>query len=165
MQILSEKQIVQKIHRIGMEIQEQNHAENQVILAGINNKGFKFASLLYDSILNGNPIIKPELTRIHINPADPLSSDIVIEKNKDELSGKVIIVIDDVCNTGRTIYYSFKALMETLPKKVQIAVLVDRKHKMFPIQVDYFGMSLATTLKENIEVTLAEGNNFQVIME
>lgn len=165
MQILNEKQIIQKIHRIGMEIQEQNHAENHIILAGINNKGFKFASLLYDSILKGNPIIKPELTRIYINPADPLSSDIVIEKNKEELSGKVIIVIDDVCNTGRTIYYSFKALMETLPKKVQIAVLVDRKHKMFPIQVDYFGMSLATTLKENIEVTLGEGHNFEVIME
>jgi pyrimidine operon attenuation protein / uracil phosphoribosyltransferase len=42
---------------------------------------------------------------------------------------------------------------------------VDRKHKMFPIQVDYFGMSLATTLKENIEVTLGEGHNFEVIME
>jgi len=165
MQILNEKQIIQKIHRIGMEIQEQNHAENEVILAGINHKGFKFAGLLFDSILKGNPIIKPELTRIHINPADPLSSDIIIEKNIQELSGKVVIVIDDVCNTGRTIFYSFKALMETLPKKVQIAVLVDRKHKMFPIQVDYFGMSLATTLKENIEVSLEEGHNFEVIME
>jgi pyrimidine operon attenuation protein/uracil phosphoribosyltransferase len=165
MQILNSKQIIQKIHRIGMEIQEQNHSEKEIILAGINNKGYKFACLLYESIKNGNHALNPVITRIQLNPADPLSSKIEIEKDLKDLNNKVVIIIDDVCNTGRTIFYSFKTLLEVLPKKVQIAVLVDRKHKIFPIHVDYYGMSLATTLKENIEVNLTDPKVFEVIME
>ncbi len=72
----------------------------------------------------------------------------------------MVILVDDVANTGRTIFYAFTPILRSLPKKIEVAVLVDRKHKMFPIQVNYFGMSLATTLKENIEVTLEEDQSF-----
>ncbi|MEL6989936.1 MAG: phosphoribosyltransferase family protein, partial [Bacteroidota bacterium] len=62
--------------------------------------------------------------------------------------------VDDVANTGRTIFYAFKPLFEILPKKIEVAVLVDRKHKSFPIKVDYVGLSLATTIQENIDVQI-----------
>jgi pyrimidine operon attenuation protein/uracil phosphoribosyltransferase len=52
------------------------------------------------------------------------------------------------------LFYAFQPLLEILPKKVQVAVLVDRKHKSFPVAVDYVGLSLATTLRENIKVIL-----------
>ena len=55
--------------------------------------------------------------------------------------------------------------MEYLPKKVQVAVLVDRKHKQFPIEVDYVGLSLATTLKENIRVDLSRKASKSVYLE
>ena len=64
------------------------------------------------------------------------------------------IIVDDVANTGRTIFYAFKPLLEVLPKKVEVAVLINREHKSFPIKVDYQGLSLATTVQENIEVNI-----------
>ena len=72
---------------------------------------------------------------------------------------KVIIIVDDVANTGRTIFYAIKPLLDILPKKVEVAVLVDRTHKAFPIRVDYYGISLATTLRENIDVQIVGKEN------
>jgi len=72
--------------------------------------------------------------------------------------------VDDVSNTGRTLFYAVKPLLGVLPRRVEVAVLVDRKHKLFPIQPDYVGLSLYTTLKDNIEVTL-EGPSLSVHLE
>ena len=80
----------------------------------------------------------------------------------EQIENKVVIIVDDVANTGRTIYYALKPLLDVLPKKVEVAVLVDRKHKSFPIQADYVGLSLATTLKESIEVKIREVDEWAV---
>ena len=153
MTILETKQIVQKIRRLAFEIVEDNFAEEKIILAGINNNGYNFAKLLIKELKKIKPL-DYQLTRIKLNPAFPLDYDIVVDLGREDLKDQVIIIVDDVANTGRTIFYAAKPLMETLPKKVQIAVLVDRKHKSFPMQPDYVGLSLATTLKENIDVKL-----------
>jgi pyrimidine operon attenuation protein/uracil phosphoribosyltransferase len=59
-----------------------------------------------------------------------------------------------VANTGRTVFFALQPIIALNPKKVQVAVLVDRKHKHFPIAADYVGMSLSTTLQEHILVDL-----------
>jgi len=155
MQILNERQIQQKVKRLAYQILEQNYSEKEIILAGINNNGMEFAELLLKELLQITDIAIT-LTRIQLSPANPLSSGIELEIPIEQITNKVVIVIDDVANTGRTIFYATKPLMETLPKKVEVAVLVDRKHKSFPVRVDYVGLSLATTLKENIEVQIRE---------
>jgi pyrimidine operon attenuation protein/uracil phosphoribosyltransferase len=86
-----------------------------------------------------------------------MSSPIEVDVPVEDLDGKVVLVVDDVANTGRTLFYACKPLMEILPARLETAVLVDRKHKSFPIRVDYVGLSLATTLKENIDVQILEG--------
>ena len=83
----------------------------------------------------------------------------------EELRDKVIIVVDDVANTGRTIFYAIKPLLNVLPRKVEVAVLVDRKHKSFPVHVDYVGMSLNTTLQENIDVHIDSPEEWAVFLE
>ena len=89
----------------------------------------------------------------------------MIDIDLKELNKTSIIVVDDVANTGRTIFYATKPLMTILPKKIEAAVLVDRKHKLFPIKVDYVGISLATTLKENIRVDLSRKTQKSVHLE
>ncbi|MBC7885543.1 MAG: phosphoribosyltransferase, partial [Saprospiraceae bacterium] len=84
--------------------------------------------------------------------------------SSDQLKNKAVIVIDDVANTGRTIFYAFKVYMDILVKKIEVAVLVDRKHKLFPIKVDYVGLSLATTLQENIKADLIKLSNLSVTL-
>ena len=161
MKILNHRQIIQKIKRLSIQILEQNYNENGVILAGINNNGYHFASLLQHE-LNTLNRLETTLTRIRLNPANPINSPIEIDLPLSEIQNRVIIVVDDVANTGRTIFYAFQPLFDIVPKKVEVAVLVDRKHKSFPINVDYVGLSLATTMKEHINVQILEAENYEV---
>jgi len=69
-----------------------------------------------------------------------------------------------VANTGRTLFYAFRPLLDILPKKIEVAVLVDRKHKKFPVKVDYMGISLATTVKENIDVRIKNVSEKEVFL-
>jgi len=157
MKILDDRQIRQKIKRIAIEILEHNFGEPEIVLAGLNNNGLGFAQLLLDELL---PIMPPDmnvtLTRIRLNPANPVEYEPYIEMPAEALRNKPIILVDDVANTGRTIFYAVQPLLQVIPKKVEVAVLVDRKHKSFPVKADYVGLSLATTLKDNIDVQIRD---------
>ncbi|MBT8188792.1 MAG: phosphoribosyltransferase [Bacteroidia bacterium] len=153
MEILNNKQIEQKIERLAYQILENNFQSKKLVFAGINNNGLSFARLLkeaYDKIAEYESI----LGNIRLNPAAPIESEIILDVELKSLNNTCIIIVDDVANSGRTIFYATKPLMSYLPKSIEAAVLVDRTHKTFPIRVDYVGLSLATTLKENISVNL-----------
>lgn len=163
MQILNHRQIQQKINRLAIEIAEHNCEEEEIILAGVNNNGILFAELLMKRLLEMTDI-DIVVTRIKLNPANPMNDGIFIEMPEEQLKNKVVILIDDVANTGRTLFYACRPILDTLPKKLEVAVLVDRKHKSFPIRVDYVGLSLATTLKENIDVKIKDVESFAVFL-
>jgi pyrimidine operon attenuation protein / uracil phosphoribosyltransferase len=159
MKILNEKQIHQKIKRLAIEILEQNYNADSLTLAGINNNGLRFATLIYNA-LKEITAIPLEIINIRLNPANPIASNIEISVPKENLNNKIVIIVDDVANTGRTIFYAAKPLLDILPSKIEVAVLVDRKHKSFPIAVDYLGLSVATTIKEHIEVDLTNPTTY-----
>lgn len=163
LKILDDRQIRQKIKRLAIEIMERNFGEAEIVLAGLNNNGLEFARLLLEALL---PFVPAEssvtLTRIRLNPANPLEYEPYIEMPIESLQNKVVIVVDDVANTGRTLFYAIHPLLRILPKKVEVAVLVDRTHKSFPIKADYIGLSLATTLLDNIEVQIRESAEYAV---
>jgi pyrimidine operon attenuation protein/uracil phosphoribosyltransferase len=161
MQILTKTQIRQKIERLAFEILENNFDEKDLILAGINNKGMTFASLLRDALTKITKI-PLQLIQIRLNPAKPLQDPVVLDFPIEQLKGRTIIIVDDVANTGRTIFYAVKPLLDIVPSKVEVAVLVDRKHKSFPISVDYVGLSLATTIQENIDVEIRDTKEWAV---
>ena len=164
MKLLTNRQIAQKINRLAIEILEHNYTEKSIVLAGINNNGLGFAKLIKKAI---NKISDVEITlaNITLNPAKPTKDDVNINLSDAELKNEVVIIVDDVANTGRTIFYAFKPFLDILTKKVEVAVLVDRKHKSFPIKVDYVGLSLATTLQDNIKVKLGVSKEREVCLE
>lgn len=163
MQILDKPQILQKIKRLAIEIVENNFEEKVIVLAGVNNNGSSFAELLAQQLQKITDI-KIQLVHIRLNPANPLLSPIDIDAPVESLKGKTIIVIDDVANTGRTIFYACKPLLEIIPKKLEVAVLVDRKHKTFPIHPKYVGLSLATTLKEDIDLQIMDRDEWSLYL-
>ena len=163
MKILDRIQIQQKIKRLAIEILENNFEEKSIVLAGINNNGTSFAKLL-EKELKKITEIKIQLITIRLNPAAPLSAPIAINTPVESLKGKSIIVVDDVANTGRTIFYACKPILEIIPKKLEVAVLVDRKHKTFPIHPKYVGVSLATTLKEDIDLQILNTEDWGVYL-
>jgi pyrimidine operon attenuation protein/uracil phosphoribosyltransferase len=98
--------------------------------------------------------MKTNICSIKVNAAVPTAEAPILDLPQTELKNKVVIITDDVCNTGRTIFFAFKPFMEFVPKKIEVAVLVERMHKCFPVNVDYLGLKLATTTKEDIDVQL-----------
>ncbi len=157
MQILTDQQIRQKIRRIAIEILERNYGEPEIILAGLNNNGLGFAKLLLaelQAVASKNTTLT--LTRIRLNPANPVEYEPVVELPAADLRGKSIVIVDDVANTGRTIFYAVQPLLKVVPKKVEVAVLVDRQHKSFPVKADYVGLSLATTMRDDIDVQIRD---------
>jgi len=83
-------------------------------------------------------------------------SAITISSDMD-FNDKTIILIDDVANSGRTMLYALKPLLQQLPIKIQTLALVERTHKTFPVEVDYVGLSVSTTADEHINVEVGNG--------
>jgi pyrimidine operon attenuation protein/uracil phosphoribosyltransferase len=164
MQLLTHVQIQRKVKRIAYQILERNFQEDSLILAGINFRGMRFASLLLQELLTITDI-PIAITRLRVHPPNPLAEEIHLEMPLEKLTDQVIIIVDDVANTGRTAFYAMRPIMSVLPKKVEVAVLVDRKHKTFPVKPDYVGLSLATTLGNHIDVRISEAEEFAVHLE
>jgi len=160
MSVLNDKQIGQILTRMAYEIIEQNIKDKQIILVGINNNGHRLASLLQKEIKKISSEYVSTLLRVKLNAAKPLSEDISLSVDPKELKNQTVILVDDVANTGRTLFFACAPFMTCLVKKLQVAVLVDRKHKSWPIHVDFVGLSLATTTREHIEVDLKKKGSF-----
>jgi pyrimidine operon attenuation protein / uracil phosphoribosyltransferase len=160
--ILDKKQTLQRIKRIAFEIYEQNSKAKEIILAGIYDKGYVFAGLLQKE-LGGICQIKTQLVKVTVDKKSPLQMEIMLDVDIKNLKNKTIILIDDVLNTGRTLAHSLKPFLNIETAKIQTAVIVDRRHKVFPISADYVGYSLSTTLKEHIEVSF-EKSRFGVYL-
>ena len=156
--------IKQKVKRLSYQIAERNFDESSIAILGINQNGLRFAEIVQQQLSEILPESAISLHNILLNPADPLSEEIRIDGDAESLEGKTLILVDDVANTGRTLYYALHPLMKILPKKIEVAVLVNREHKSFPIMVDYVGLSLATTLKEHIQVDLAETEDLKAFL-
>ena len=149
--ILDSEEIQQKTRRIAYQIVEDNYDESELVMIGIKPNGYEYAEQLKKEIeaIDG---IKVLLIELELNKSKPLESEIRLELGKKSLDNKTVIVVDDVANTGKTLYYALKPVMEFSPKKVQAAVLVDRQHKLFPVSPDFVGLSLSTTMQEHILV-------------
>jgi pyrimidine operon attenuation protein/uracil phosphoribosyltransferase len=154
-QILNEPQIRQKIKRMAFEIYENNFNENELILAGIQENGFVLARLLGAELsrISGLSI---QLISISLHKTEPLQHPIHLDPSPQHLQDAVVILVDDVLNTGKTLAYSLQPLLTADVKKIETATLINRHHTLFPISATYTGYSLATTLNDHIRVVLTE---------
>lgn len=152
-QILNSKQIQQKINRIAYEIYENNYGEKEIIVAGIANNGYLLAKRIVDVLKTISPL-KITLIEIVIDKKNPLAKEIEIELTDKELKNKVIVLIDDVLNSGKTLIFGAKPFLSSPIKQLTTVVLVDRGHNRYPIKADFVGLSLSTTLQEHVTVEL-----------
>ena len=142
-----------KMQRMAYEIVEHNIGETEIILAGIKESGLIIAHKIknfLENIFDGEIIV----LEINLDKKDPKKIFIPGEYNFND---KVIIITDDVANTGRTLLYAVKPFLDFYPKKIQTLVLVERSHKEFPVSPDYVGLSISTGLAEKIIVETENG--------
>jgi pyrimidine operon attenuation protein/uracil phosphoribosyltransferase len=146
--ILDKEVAAKKLQRIAYEILENNMDEENIILAGIPENGVVIAKTI-QKILSDISSLKTELITISLDKRQP--KEITLSKQTN-FNGQVVIIVDDVVNSGKTLMYSVKPFLDFQPKKIQTLVLVERSHNNFPVQPDYVGLSLSTTLQEHIFV-------------
>ena len=150
--ILDQARAAKKLRRMAYEIIENNAGEQELVLAGIRESGTVMAKNI-QKLLAEISNVKTDLFIVTLDKHFPTTVTLSKEGNFDD---KIIIVIDDVAMSGKTLLYAMQPFLAFHPKKIQTLVLVERSHKAFPVKPDYVGLSIATTLQEHIYVE-AEG--------
>lgn len=148
--------------RIAHEILERNKGTEDLLILGIPTRGYQLAVMLREKIKHIEGVEVPagavdatlyrdDLTRKEEQPS--------LKKMEipESIDDKVVVMVDDVLFTGRTIRAAIDALMDFgRPKAIQLAVLVDRGHRELPIKADYVGRNIPTSINEGVKVKLEE---------
>lgn len=152
--ILNQEQIAKKITRIAYQLMEDNFEEESLVLVGIADRGYVFAQRLKAALerISDFDILLIQVTLDKTSSTLDAKTDIPIEQARD----KVVILVDDVLNSGRTLAYGIGVFFDVPLKKMRTAVLIDRSHHKFPIFSDFSGLKLSTILKEHVTVSLSE---------
>ncbi len=152
-EVLNHKQVGQKITRMAFEIYERNANSAGVVFAGITGMGMSMAKLLAEELKHISPL-EVEVVEVLLDKNAVSKSEVELSYEV-ELINKTIILVDDVLNTGKTLVYAMKPFLDKEILKMEIAVLVNRSHGLFPLRPDYTGYELSTTLNEHIRVDVS----------
>ncbi len=160
--ILDKAGIDRAMTRIAHEILEKNRGAKELVLVGIQRGGVHLAKRLASKIKQIEGVEPPvgslDITMYRDDLATrksqpvPQATDITFD-----IQDRIMVLVDDVIYTGRTIRAALNSVMDYgRPKRIQLAVLVDRGHRELPIRADYVGKNLPTSAKEKVEVMLVE---------
>lgn len=159
--ILTQEVTRKKLRRMAYEILENNIEEQEIILAGIAENGVVVAKAI-QHILEEISSLKIKLITLRLDKKKP--GEVTLDADID-FSDKVIIVVDDVSNSGKTLLYALKPFLDFHPKRIRTMVLVERSHTSFPVRPDYVGLSVATTIQEHIFVEVKADELIGAYME
>lgn len=136
---------------MAMEIAERNHDKAGLVLIGIKENGIVIARIIAEMLQK----IFPGKIDLRSCSMDKQRPDAIVLDAEYNFNGANILLIDDVANSGRTMLYALKPLLQQHPAQIQTLALVERTHKLFPIAVDYVGHSVATNTHETIVVKVS----------
>ena len=152
--ILSKEVAEKKMQRIALEIAGQLYGENEpLIIIGITGSGMAIADKLF-GLLQPLLEIPVQIISCQLNKRKP---DKISYSEELDFNNRNVLLVDDVTNSGRTLLYALKPLLNFYPKRIQTMSLVERMHKNFPLKIDYIGLSIATTLQDHIQVEVEDG--------
>lgn len=152
--VLDKEHIQKKTTRIAYQILEDNFDEKELVLAGIADRGYIFAQRI-KTVLEQISAFRIILIRITLDKEGTslkATTDIPVES----ASGKAVILVDDVLNSGRALAYGLGVFLNVPLKRIRTAVLIDRSHRQFPVFSDFSGLRLSTILNEHVTVNLSE---------
>jgi pyrimidine operon attenuation protein/uracil phosphoribosyltransferase len=160
--IMDKELINRSLMRIAHEILEKNKGTKELCLIGIRNRGAYLAGRLRDCIEKIEEVEIPvgilDIT-LYRDDLTLIAAQPVVHKTEIDfdINDKVVVLVDDVLYTGRTVRAALDALIDFgRPKSIQLAVLLDRGHRELPIRADYAGKNIPTSKNEMVEVHLEE---------
>lgn len=161
-QLMDEKAIGRAITRISHEIIERNKGIEDVVLVGIKTRGVPIANRISKKIeqIEGSKVDTGQIDiTLYRDDLKTINTDPVVNGSNIDfnINDKIVILVDDVLYTGRTVRSALDAVVDIgRPKAIQLAVLVDRGHRELPIRADYVGKNVPTSKDEIISVKLSE---------
>lgn len=160
--ILDKKQIQQKVTRMAYQIWEDNLDETELVIAGIIDCGYTLAERLQKELerISGIKVVLMKISLDKNISHLQAFTDVPIE----DCANKVVVLTDDVLNSGRTLAYGLGVFLNIPLKKLRTAVLVNRSHRIFPVSPDFTGLDLATVIKEHVDVILHESEDDAVYL-
>ena len=161
--ILNAEQIRQKIRRIAFQIYENNFEETALLLAGISGEGYVLAEALARELQTIAPF-SVELIQLNLDKSQMAQPVVHHDRSAADFTDKVVIIVDDVLYTGRTLAFSLQPFLSVPIRKLQVAVLIDRNHPRYPVAADYKGYELSTTLTEHVDVVLSDQERIGVYL-
>ena len=163
-------QIRRTIMRIAHEIVERNKGVKGLILVGIRNRGVPLAERIAEAINRFEGITVPvgalDIT-MYRDDLQTIGHNPVVGRTEitDDINDRIVVLVDDVLFTGRTVRAALDELIDFgRPQAIQLAVLVDRGHREFPIRADFVGKNVPTSNKETVEVLLNETDGEEVVV-
>ena len=168
--VLDARDISRALTRISHEILERNRGASDLVLLGIPSRGVPLAERIAERMATVEGVDVPvgslDVTMyrddLRLKPARTLMPTDIPPGGVD---GKVVVLVDDVLYSGRTIRAALDAITEVgRPKAVQLAVLVDRGHRELPIRADFVGKNLPTSLRERVAVRLLEVDEVEDVL-
>jgi pyrimidine operon attenuation protein/uracil phosphoribosyltransferase len=153
--ILDKKQLQQKVNRLAWQVYERNYTQKEIVIVGIEKRGVVLSKRLAN-VISDISDLKVSSATISLDKDNPYSSEIIFSLDSKKIENKVVILVDDVLNSGKTLMYATKEFLSVPIQKLSTLVLVNRNHNRFPIKADYEGMSLSTTLQEHINVVFGK---------
>jgi pyrimidine operon attenuation protein / uracil phosphoribosyltransferase len=160
--VLHEGDVQRALTRIAHEIAERNPDDRGVALVGIHRRGAFLAHRLKDLLEELShaeiPLGDLDIGFYRDDVASRPDAPVVHASHIDfDVTGRTVVIVDDVLYTGRTVRAAIEALFDYgRPERVQLAVLADRGHRELPIRPDYVGKNLPTSRAEHVCVRLAE---------
>tara|TARA_B100000575_G_scaffold294620_1_gene312269 strand:- start:603 stop:1103 length:501 start_codon:yes stop_codon:yes gene_type:complete len=146
--ILDNKDVENKIKRIGFEIIEDNIDERELYVFGISKNGDLISKILTDHI---SKISKIKTVTIRVNVS---SNKVVDFSKKFNVLNKPVVIVGDVSQSGKTFQVVISNLMSSKPSKIKTAVIVNRDQTMYPVKIDYSGLSLSTSVNEHVDLVI-----------
>lgn len=151
--VLDHVHVQRKLQRIAHQLHEENHAEKGIVLVGIAPRGMALAQRLA-SLLGPIADLEVELVELKLDKDRPLEAAVKLSVPLDGLRGRTVVLVDDVLMSGRTLMHAAAHLVTVPLKRLLTVVLVDRRHRSYPIRADIVGLTLSTTTQEHISVEL-----------
>lgn len=155
--ILDNSDIENKIQRIGLQILEDNIEKSKIIFFGISDNGKLIAKKL---IVHLNKISKLEVELIKVT----IENNSVLYDKKFSIKNESVIIVGDVSHSGKTIQLVISNLIQYNPLKIKTSVIVNRDHTLFPVKIDYAGLSLSTSVNEHVDMIIDKKKNLRVYL-
>lgn len=156
-ELFDNDKMVRTIRRISHEIIERNAKLSDLVFLGIETKGVPMAKMIQENILKFEGIEVPTYNLDISGYRDDREVEDFVKLDVN-LASKTVVVVDDVLFTGRTVRAAMDAIIDLgRPKKIQLAVLIDRGHRELPIRADYVGKNVPTNISELVDVKFGSG--------